>query len=401
MNPAKHTLIFRSKALYKRVAFPLLDRWILSTVSPESKNAEAILVVKLDVLGDYLLLRPFLKTIQRAYGNAPVVVAINKVNYDLSVWLDGDWVQEFIAIESRGRLLSSFSYRKEILTAIRKKGPFKAVIHPTAKRLILTESVVHIAEAVEKIGYAPQSMFPRDAFEQRSDAWYTKLIPVKNPGLFEFESQQSFFSRAFNTDLKSLQIFDPEIRNKALSTLPNQVKGKKYVLLSPGAGFVVKQWQPERFVEVARDLQKELDAGIVLTGGPADADACRRVEALLPGCLNLCSKVALPEVMGLVAGTQLLITNDSAPQHMAAMVGTPTVCITGANHFGWWHPYPAWLAPWIITVYPREISESGFTHEYLCELYGPGSTITVHGVEVSDVLKACHDALNVPRPAGI
>jgi ADP-heptose:LPS heptosyltransferase len=164
---------------------------------------------------------------------------------------------------------------------------------------------------------------------------------------------------------------------------------------------VVKQWQPGHFAEVAQALESETSARIVLTGGPGDAQACAEVEALLPGCINLCSKITLPQVMGLVAGATLLVTNDSAPQHMAAMVGTPTVCVTGANHYGWWHPYPSWLAPWIITVYPRQISQSGFTHEYLCSLYGPGSTITVHEVEVRDVLEACRQALKAPLPAGI
>ncbi len=393
------SLAFRLKTLYKRIAFPALDRWVLASVRPEGGNEKAVLVLKLDVLGDYLLTRLFLKTISRAYGSAPIILVINRVNYDLADWLDGDWVQEIIPVDSRGKLLSSAGYRRDVLTAIREKGPFHAVIHPTAKRLIFTESLVRVVDAREKIGYAPQAMFSRDTFEQQSDAWYTRLIPVQNPGLFEFESQQSFFGQAFNEDLSGLRVFDPAIKQRAMGIVPKEAQGLDYILLSPGAGFVVKQWQPERFVELANRLQNETSARIVLTGGPGDAEACRQVEAGLPGCLNLCSKIALPEVMGLVAGARMLVTNDSAPQHMAAMVGTPTVCLTGANHYGWWHPYPNTLAPWIFTVYPREISESGFSHEYLCELYGPGSSITVHGVDVEDAYEACRRALGVERPS--
>ena len=50
-------------------------------------------------------------------------------------------------------------------------------------------------------------------------------------------------------------------------------------------------------------------------------------------------KTSLQELVAVIAGAHLLIGNETSAVHIAAAVGTPSVCITGGGHFGRFVPY--------------------------------------------------------------
>lgn len=105
------------------------------------------------------------------------------------------------------------------------------------------------------------------------------------------------------------------------------------VVVCPGAAFGgAKRWNAEGFAYVARSLYKARGLQIVLCGGPDDAEATQAVaDRLDVPCLDLAGRTDIPELMGLIANADLVLSNDSGPMHIAAALQRPLVAIFGAT----------------------------------------------------------------------
>ena len=102
--------------------------------------------------------------------------------------------------------------------------------------------------------------------------------------------------------------------------------------LVPASRWPTKNWPPERFIEVARELRAQAKATLFLVGAPDDVPVCARIaDGMGDGVVNLCGKTSLVELGSLLQEMDLAITVDSGPMHMAAAVGTPVLAVFGAT----------------------------------------------------------------------
>jgi len=106
--------------------------------------------------------------------------------------------------------------------------------------------------------------------------------------------------------------------------------GRQYLCIAPGSVWATKRWTEEGFAETAKVLADRWD--IVFVGGPEDSERCARIAAIagVPA-VNTAGKLSLTASAALIGGASLLISNDSAPVHMASAMGTPVVEIFGAT----------------------------------------------------------------------
>ena len=100
------------------------------------------------------------------------------------------------------------------------------------------------------------------------------------------------------------------------------------IAMAPGALSEVKRWPAGHFKETAEKLAGGLDVCIVLVG---DKDDCRIADEITRGLpqkiLNLCGKTSLMQLAAILKKTRLLITNDSAPMHLAAAQKVPVISL--------------------------------------------------------------------------
>jgi ADP-heptose:LPS heptosyltransferase len=102
---------------------------------------------------------------------------------------------------------------------------------------------------------------------------------------------------------------------------------KPLVILHPGASDVRRHWPAERFAAVA-DTLAERGARIAVNGVEAEQDIVRRVtERMRHPAVDLCGKLSLSGLCGLIERASLLISNDSGPLHLALAIGAPCVGI--------------------------------------------------------------------------
>ena len=99
---------------------------------------------------------------------------------------------------------------------------------------------------------------------------------------------------------------------------------KKFIALGPGARYRKKRYP--YFKELA-DLFMEKGFGVVWLGDEED----RRILGSVKG-VNLCGKLSIPDVLGVIRLSLLFVGNDSGLLHCARTVGTPSIQIFGGTH---------------------------------------------------------------------
>jgi ADP-heptose:LPS heptosyltransferase len=119
-------------------------------------------------------------------------------------------------------------------------------------------------------------------------------------------------------------------RGRAVHLLP---PGPPVIALGPTANWTGKVWPPERFVALYRRLAEGplTGARVAVLAGPGAQERALAapVLAALPGAIDLCGALSLPEAAACLARAALFVGNDSGLMHLAAAAGAPTLGLFG------------------------------------------------------------------------
>ena len=117
--------------------------------------------------------------------------------------------------------------------------------------------------------------------------------------------------------------------------------GAPWIILLPGARWESKRWPVENFCVVVRELASERpDLRFAILGGAGD----RRLAQVITGtnqkaCLDLTGQTSLPEMIEWIRLSQLVVTNDTGPMHVAAALRKPVLAVFGPTNPDLTGPY--------------------------------------------------------------
>jgi ADP-heptose:LPS heptosyltransferase/glycosyltransferase involved in cell wall biosynthesis len=95
------------------------------------------------------------------------------------------------------------------------------------------------------------------------------------------------------------------------------------------ARWQTKRWGDENFIELARRIDIELDAIAVFVGGKEDVDFVRQLSSLDFRHESVVGLFSLGELHEFLKKCRAFVTGDSAPLHVAAAAGVPTLALFG------------------------------------------------------------------------
>nr|MDQ6924992.1 glycosyltransferase family 9 protein [Candidatus Eremiobacteraeota bacterium] len=103
--------------------------------------------------------------------------------------------------------------------------------------------------------------------------------------------------------------------------------GVPLVALAPGSVWATKRWP--YYAELGAVLARE--AVLVVVGGRGDAELGAAIVRVCPAgrVVDATGRLSVLASAALIGQAALLVTNDSAPQHLASAVGTRTLTIFG------------------------------------------------------------------------
>jgi lipopolysaccharide heptosyltransferase I len=152
----------------------------------------------------------------------------------------------------------------------------------------------------------------------------------------------SYYTHAVDWYLEVLRFLNIPIHSN-FSWLPRRLEAiesiqrkwapekSRWIIVNPGARWWNKRWPIEYYQDlVARILDVYPDVNIAIMGAQNDAQLGAALAKPHPErCLDLTGKTSLTEMVEWVRISELMVTNDTGPMHIAAALGKPTVAIFG------------------------------------------------------------------------
>ncbi len=261
-------------------------------------------------LGDLILTTPLISSLKALYPDSHISLIAKP--FGKEVLKNNPYLDELIIFDKKKQ--STFSLIKKL-----KVSKFDIAISP--HRSHRASYSLFLARIPERIG------FDKAGFS----FLYTKRAKHTFDGTHEIDRNFRLLEFLPNFDKNKLQkypqIFLTEEENNFYKNFT--LEKNNYIVVAPGSKWQTKKWTEEGFREVIKRLSE--DFKIVLIGGKEDIQTSEKIlEGLnIKNIINITGKTNLRQSFSIIKNAKALISNDSAPVHMAVAFNTPVVDIYG------------------------------------------------------------------------
>lgn len=312
-------------------------RLFTATKKPTSTfpHKRKVLLLRKDVIGDFILFIPTLKHYREFYKNDELSLVVNTVALDLSSQFS--FIDHLIPYDSK-LFRSNFFYRRNFFRNLAKAG-FDVVVHAVYSREYICDRMVRATGAIETIAFKAESG------SMTTDSQYTRIIETPS-NLTEPDRNMFFVQQVTGIACKAefpnldLSLFESSEADTLLKE--NNLEDKKFVVLLAGAGATYRTWQLEKFAAVADFIIEKHKLKIALCGSKGDFALSTKIFELSKHkseIANLTGKSNIPNFAHILSRSLFYFGSETGPLHLAIAIGTPVVAILGGGHFARFFPY--------------------------------------------------------------
>lgn len=152
---------------------------------------------------------------------------------------------------------------------------------------------------------------------------------------------------------------------------------RPWIVIHPGATAPSRRYAPESFAKVGRSLHTQ---GItaVFTGSAEEQALVESIRQQMEvPSISLAGQLDIPDLIALLQSAPLLLCNNTGPVHLAAALGTPVVdlyALTNLQHTPWQVPHRLLYHDVPCRICYRSICPEG--HHHCLELVTPDQVVT-------------------------
>jgi heptosyltransferase-1 len=283
-----------------------------------------ILIIKPSALGDIVLALPALSALRRTFPQAKISWLVRPEFADLLRGHPG--LDELILFDRR--LLGKWWYQPKAFRELiqlfgrLRKGQFDLVFD--FQGLFRTGFFGWLTGCKKRIGMADAREFANLFYTDKvvQDSACIHLVDYYLKMVASAGAQKGSIEFKFPVDTSA----DNAVRKLLTS---KKVNIEKYVVLVPGAAQPNKRWPIERFSQLADKITNKFGLSIVATGSQGEREY---IDAIGRGVINLAGQTSVRQLVPLMKGASLVISNDTGPGHIAAALGVPIVMIFGPTN---------------------------------------------------------------------
>ena len=256
-----------------------------------------ILIIHTAFIGDIVLSTPLVKKLKEVYPWSDITYVTTPAG--ASILRNNPNISEIIEYDKRGKhkgLKGIYQLGKRL-----KYENFNLVITP--HRYLRSSVLSWLTGSPVRKGYKNAA----------ASFLYTEKIPYDKKK-HEVEKLLSFVSGKENKRYE-IELYPNEQDVKKINEMLKEYEGKKLILLAPGSKLFTKKWPLEYFNEIIGQLKNRED---IITGiiGGADELALNIVTG--GNVVDFRGKTSLLELAELIKRSELVVTNDSSPIHIAS-----------------------------------------------------------------------------------
>ncbi len=276
-----------------------------------------LLVAQTGFLGDVVLTTPLLSTLRRALD--PEMLTVLTTPQARPLVQDHPAVDQVLIDSKRGDDRGFFG----MLHTARRLRSQRFTLAVAPHKSFRTALLLALAGIPHRVGF------------RQSPGWflYHQATP-RDPDRHEVERILCLM-RAFGLEPESCDrtpyvAYHPAVQTNVRRLLDNAriAASDPVFVVCPGSVWYTKRWTATGYSAVVRALARHYGR-VVVCGGPDDVPIAREIEEQAQGAhlLNLVGQADLQTCMALIDRAQVVISNDSAPMHLAVARQVPVVAI--------------------------------------------------------------------------
>lgn len=298
------------------------------------------LILNLTRLGDIVQTTPFIQYIKNKFPNDTIDLLVHKRFKKITELVDNiDNIYEidydealYFSLNKNIKIKKSFGYIKEFVDRIKNKK-YDIVYNFTHSRVsALFCSLFEIDEIVginiEKRG-----------FRVISHPWSRLFFTTSFNRLYNNFNLVDLYLKAGDADnLKESNLNLNVIENNNILKNYTDKNLEKYFIVgvSPGASDKLKTWEPEKFGQLIFNIYKKKDSFFIILGTKNDIKKGEIISKFIPkeNILDLTGKTDIIKLTQILNKCNILISNDTGTQHIAAAIKTKIYSLVMGNTSG-------------------------------------------------------------------
>jgi len=287
-------------------------------------------------MGDMLLATPCLRALRQSLPQCWMTLLASHENE--AVVRNNPFVNEVLVYDKRAFRRRPLGLIR-LLRALRKRDFDISVVFSTVSFSVTSSLLCLASSARYRLGYSGKSYGLGFV-----DGVFQVTVPLVDESVHQTRLSLKLLEHfGVTTDDLSPVMVPSEDDNKFAAEFVSksslQPEGRSVVVaIHPGAGKAKNRWPASRFAAVANRLHSELEAQVVVIGGPSDSEI---LEAMLKEMEFACSVLAgesIGRVAAVIKKVLLFICNDTGVLHVSAAVGCPTLALFGPTDPLRWAP---------------------------------------------------------------
>lgn len=311
------------------------------------QQANRILCIRLDAIGDVLMTTPAIKALKKKALNQSsdrhITLLTSRSGADVAALIpEIDRVMTYDPPWMKATAPRANSHPELAMMETLQEGNFDAAVIFTvfSQNPLPSALLCYLADIPLRLAHCHENPY------QLLTNWV--LDPEPSHGIrHEVRRQLDLVAAVgchIEDDRLSLQVPDGSYQRvfSHLHTLGLEIK-QPWVVIHPGATASSRRYPAESFAAAARRLVLEAGYQIVFTGTEPERSLVEQIQAAMgTESFSLVGKLDLAEMAALLAIAPLLIANNTGPAHLAAAVGTPVVdlyALTNPQHTPWGVPH--------------------------------------------------------------
>jgi lipopolysaccharide heptosyltransferase II len=312
-----------------------------------------ILVVRLDNIGDVVMLTPALRALRSAYPAARIALLCSQAGgrvAPLLPWIDDVIVHRAIWQETSGQAFDAHAEVSFIRSLAARRFDAAFIFTSFSQSPFPPAYACHLAGIPRRFG--------------ESKEFGGNVLTLAAPPLPDHVHQVDrnvHLLRAAGVPLAGthleLHVPPADVRRARTLLLAHGIDAAApYVVVAPGASCDARRYPAERYAAVAHLLARQSSFPVVVVGADADVPAAELIlDVLPPGAgVSLAGRTSIPELAAVIRDAALVVTNNSGPLHLADAFRRPVVVLyAGTEYEEQWRPR---FAPSVLLRRPTDCS---------------------------------------------
>ncbi len=279
-----------------------------------------ILVIHTAFIGDIVLALPLAQRLRASFPDAHI--AFVTIPAAANVLENHPAINEVILFDKRGRDKGIFGIMR--LAKRLRQGQFDLALIP--HRSLRSALLGKLSGIPRRIGFstsaAPRFFTDVVVYDKSSHEIDRNISLLQPLGISSAGDQLPTLYPSRN----DRDVVDAFLHNQSIPDKHGVLIG-----LAPGSVWNTKRWLKEHFVALGNMLLMD-GYSIILLGGRNDVALCSEIRnALDTSVVNAAGMLSLLQSAELIRRCAVLVSNDSAPMHLAVGIRTPVVAIFGAT----------------------------------------------------------------------